>query len=144
MHEQSLAAHEEHHITGQDLLKLEFPYKDQIARTNPRKHARAEYAEADRTVGADFRSDRICDGFFGREEDFASAPRGSLSGAWAHQGFSWTVCVVIALPSSETRALHSPVIRRCWIHAPATGTVRATLMDACEESGTRNEVCEDW
>ena len=33
----------------------------------------------------------------------------------------------MALPSKDTRTLHSPVIRRCEIQAPATGTVRVIV-----------------
>ncbi len=46
----------------------------------------------------------------------------------------------MALPSKDTRTLHSPVIRRCEIHAPATGSVRVIVIELCDASLTKKEL----
>jgi hypothetical protein len=46
----------------------------------------------------------------------------------------------MVLPSKDTRTLHSPVIRRCEIQAPATGTDRVIVSELCDASLTKKEL----
>jgi hypothetical protein len=74
------------------------------------------------------------------DEGLFNAPRASIRNRWAHQGLISTVWEVIALPSRDTRTLHSPVIRRCEIQAPATGNVRVIFNELCDASLTKKEL----
>ena len=144
MHKKPCVTLKQNHIAPGCLFKRTRADEYQVTGSDPRKHAGAKNPEAHGSVRPKFVRKRIGNARAGWNELFANAGRRSVCGGGAHQGLSCTAWVVIALPSKETRTLHSPVICLCEIQAPATGKVRETVIALWVESATRNDVCDAW